>query len=598
MSGRWCGLLALGLVACGAAAPQAPSALLEQQWTNDGGRSIEAAQRRLAGVTLPDSPGYVLGLTASGVSVKSLDRQRSWQSVRSFVARPVIAGNVVVGLERGALLALDARTGQPLWSLPVAQRHLLGAGDDAALTAVGLAASDEHEAELVVVDRQGKVALRLTAPPAMGAPGVLGGLVFLPWGNQYVSVLDPNAQREVGRALLRVQVSTVQPFGGRLWFGERAMVRFDDKIGGASRGAATLARLPEVDLPGNPTWFPERAAPAPLAATGRDAIRIYARPGEEGGFDADRYAASYRRLLLGADAASGELRFVQVLPAVALGGAAVEGGFVLCAEDGSVHLLESAGGTASGFSFGTPLQACVVSAGDFVMPRGAASASLPEQLGKAVALGDADLVPAQRYLMRALAASADPKVTQVLIALAMDGRTPPSLIDETRRLLSQRRNGADAMIAALSREVDFLSDVTRPPPVGPLADALAALGDPRAAPLLARHLNDPVHSTGDLARVSHALFTLATSAEYEPLRTFFALYRATAEDDSMVAAVLDVARALQRIGGAPAAQLIARALQDPLTVPAIKSGLEQLPATPPAAAVPPAAPAAPADQDG
>ncbi len=65
----------------------------------------------------------------------------------------------------------------------------------------------------------------------------------------------------------------------------------------------------------------------------------------------------------------------------------------------------------------------------------------------------------------------------------------------------------------------------------------------RAAPLLAKHLNDPANSADDVAHAARALVKLATAAEYEDLRTFFALYRATADDEALVAAVVACAEA-------------------------------------------------------
>ncbi len=123
------------------------------------------------------------------------------------------------------------------------------------------------------------------------------------------------------------------------------------------------------------------------------------------------------------------------------------------------------------------------------------------------------------------------------------------LLEDARQLLASRRNGADYMIASLAKHYDFLSDVLRPPPVGPMADALAAMNDKRAAPLLARHLNDPANSPDDIQRAARALEKLATPAEVEELKTFFALYRATADRPELVNAVLSVARALVRVGG-------------------------------------------------
>jgi outer membrane protein assembly factor BamB len=186
------------------------------------------------------------------------------------------------------------------------------------------------------------------------------------------------------------------------------------------------------------------------------------------------------------------------------------------------------------------------------------------------------MAPAQRFLLHELGAMQQPLVTKALIEIVSDPRTPLALLDDARTELAQRRTGVEHMLAALERHYDFLGDVLRPPPVGPLADALAALGEERAAPLLAAHLNDPANSADDIERTARALAKLATPAEAEELRTFFALYRATADQRELVSAVVSVAEALLRVGGEDADRSVRRAVEDPLTNPQVKSGLEAL----------------------
>jgi outer membrane protein assembly factor BamB len=128
-------------------------------------------------------------------------------------------------------------------------------------------------------------------------------------------------------------------------------------------------------------------------------------------------------------------------------------------------------------------------------------------------------------------------------------------------------------LKALADHYDFLDDVLRPPPVGPLADALAAMGAKEAAPLLARHLNDPANTPDDVERAARALAQIATPKELDELRTFFSLYRATADQQELVNAVISAARALLAVGGDAERQLVERAAEDPLTHPDVKRGL-------------------------
>src|SRR6185436_16545039 len=106
--------------------------------------------------------------------------------------------------------------------------------------------------------------------------------------------------------------------------------------------------------------------------------------------------------------------------------------------------------------------------------------------------------------------------------------------------------------------------------------ALAAMKEPRAAPLLAAHLNDPADSPDDIRRAAAALTVLATKAELEPLRTFFAQYRALSTpdiDDKLESAVVSVAAALKRLGDSA---VVAGAVSDPFTNAALKPRLAEV----------------------
>jgi outer membrane protein assembly factor BamB len=132
------------------------------------------------------------------------------------------------------------------------------------------------------------------------------------------------------------------------------------------------------------------------------------------------------------------------------------------------------------------------------------------------------------------------------------------------------------MLAALEAPYDFLSATKLPPPVGPLADALAAMGERRSAPLLAKHLNDPATAIEDVVRAAKALSVLATADELPALRTFFALYRATADDPPLIQAVVSVAEALVKIGGSDGRAIVQRAAKDPMTQPDVARALGTL----------------------
>jgi len=159
---------------------------------------------------------------------------------------------------------------------------------------------------------------------------------------------------------------------------------------------------------------------------------------------------------------------------------------------------------------------------------------------------------------------------------ASDPRTSPDLLVDARTALANRRNGASFMEAALVRHYDFLKDVLRTPPVGPIAQALGAMKEKAAAPLLAAHLLDPADTEDDVKQAAAALAVVAGPNEIPALREFFGLYRATAEDDDMAAAVVNIGQALAITGDKAARAQIEAAAVDPTTVPYARDRLGAL----------------------
>jgi outer membrane protein assembly factor BamB len=566
------------LAACAGGGARGPA--FSPDWQDDGGHAISLVAARVQNTRLPESKGVVVGVTKTGLVAMGLDGTGRWAHAAQPDSRPSIAGEVVVYSAAGNLVALDSRSGAELWKLDVGDKRLRGAGDDGSTTVATLSSGSGGGTLIVAVGRSGNVLRRWTPDAEVGIPGVAGGTVFAPWGSQYVSALDIAHGDEVGRVLARTVVSRSLAIGGSLYFGESALMRFDSAISNSSHGEAHVVKLPERELPGKPTWYPSGVDVLPRAAGAPDSIRFYARPAERDGklaLDSGRFAATYFRIVVGFDEADGALRWVRTLPEEVIGGDAATGGFAFCDDTGNVWLTDAREGGASGkVSLGQPVDACIVNGGSFHVQPAPGDRNLTEELTEAIELREATMATIQRFLLRELGTNEDPKVTKTLLDLASDARTQPEVLDEARNLLASRRNGVDYMLEALARHYDFLSDVLRPPPVGPLADALSAVGEKHAAPLLAAHLNDPADSPNDVRRVAHALLKLASPDELAAVRTFFSLYHATADQDDLVAAAVDAARILIQLGGADGAAVVERAARDPLTSPAVREAITSL----------------------
>jgi outer membrane protein assembly factor BamB len=574
----WYGLAAVTLAACGGNSLPASSAPFRETWQSDQGKSIAALEERLRAVKAPAATPVAVGVSESGLFGVALPSGARWAYQSSADTLPIVAGELVVASHSGKLFALDAKTGRELWSVPTEGRELRGAGDDGTYTVAVVAGQNPGKSRLLAITRQGEVVRQMDSVDELGFPAVKGGVAFVPWHNQYVSAIDLKSGEEVARLLLRELVTQARNFDGALWFGEKGLVRLDPQIRLATTNQGTHVELPARQLPGKPVWLGSGNQLWPVTSAARLKIRLAATPSAREGerFTNGAYLASYFRVVLGLSEQDGAVKFVQSLSGDTLGMSAGQRGFAVCDATGKVTLVSSEGGPAGSAELGARLTACTVDITSLTLSPKQAPPALAQQIGQALGELTPDMAVAQKLLVDELVKLPDPLVTKILIDLTSSAKIPPDLRGAARKLIATRRSGKEYMLAALERHYDYVSDVLLPPPLGPLADALAAMDEVSATPLLARHLNDPANEMADVERAAIALGKLATPAEYEELRTFFALYRATADEPSLVSAVVAVAGALLRIGGAPGRALVERASLDPLTQSDVKRGIGAL----------------------
>ncbi|WP_437896376.1 outer membrane protein assembly factor BamB family protein [Sorangium sp. So ce124] len=361
-----CAALAALSVACGGGQTQGEA--FDPRWKDDGGAGIAAFQQRFAGRRIPLGADVAVGVVAGSGALElvgvPLDGGPAWTFAHPLDARPAIAGSVVVGLGRGELFALDARTGELLWTRRAGGR-LRGAGDDGETTVVSLVSTTGATSVVLAVSREGLVLRQIEDSAAIGVPAVVGRYAFLPWQGRYVTVFDLQTGGEVARALLRTEVSRAFLLGGAVFFGGEAATRFDASIALGAAGRASTARLPARELPGAPVWMTAGTEVLAPTASAGDMARLYARPRPAGppGIEAERFVATYYRAAVGLDARSGALAWAHAGEADFLGGAAYVGGFALCDAHGGISFLDAQRGAVAGrASLGRPVQACVVQA--------------------------------------------------------------------------------------------------------------------------------------------------------------------------------------------------------------------------------------------
>jgi outer membrane protein assembly factor BamB len=314
-------------------------------------------------------------------------------------------------------------------------------------------------------------------------------------------------------------------------------------------------------------------------ANALDKTRMYARPttNEPIAFDSSRFYGTYFRLAMAFDTQSTKLAWVYSDKVDLVGGAAGPGVFVACDEDGKVSVLDAAtGGIERELSLGAPVKSCTVQADGLAPQAATPPPPLAQQIGAAVTNRDSEMVAGQRLLLRELATLEDENVTKTLVDLASNPLTAPILIADSRAALAARRTGAKYMLEALARHYDFLHDVLLTPPVGPMAQALAAMKEKAAAPLLAAHLLDPADTDDDVQRAAEALVDLGSPAQIAALKQFITLYRAGADSEAVALGVISAGQSLLVYGGTDGRKLVDATIADPMTLDAIKARLSAI----------------------
>jgi outer membrane protein assembly factor BamB len=572
-------------VACGGG--QTRLNLFSTSWEDDGGASIARVWQRVGSKPIPPSADVVIGIAGHADKMVGLPLGggSKWTFAHPIETRPIVAGGVVVGSGGGEAFALDATTGQVIWRRSTGQIALLGAGDDGTVTVASFRAANSSGSVLLAIAHDGQIVRQIETGVPLGAPAVVDRLAFVPWDGQYISVVDLLNGDEMARVTLRDETSRAWTEEGSLWFGGVAFTRFDEHIRDASKGKASRATIKVPVLPGEPKLMRSANSPVMALADAQDKVKLYARPkatGDGVAIEDGRWYGTYFRLAMGFDASAGRLGWVHLNGSDFVGASAASGGIVLCDEQGKVTELDGkSGAVLSEQDLGEPVKACVVNVDARAATGSPTGAQTFEgQLAEAVLADDPQLVGIQKVLLRELAGTTDEAATKALVDLASDPRTSPELMPAARTALAARRTGARFMEAALARHYDFLKDVLRAPPVGPIAQALGAMKDRSAAPLLASHLFDPADTDDDVMRAAEALAVVAGPDELPAMRQFFGMYRATAADDNVAAAVVSVGRALLALDGAQGRTRIDTAAKDPMTVEYARDGLGELLAAP------------------
>jgi outer membrane protein assembly factor BamB len=508
----------------------------------------------------------------------------------------IIHGGKAPGATEGSglIVARDIGNGAVLWQHPLAGDERL-AGYDVDANAVylvvqtlGLTKRGTTGAVVALDPRAGLVRWRHPLPTGrVAGPAVRGGLVAVPVDSQYVILIDGVTGMELAQVLSTAEAATfVRPLPEGMFYGSRGVFLLSAATARGSRQAPgyLLAKLPPFVRPFY--WYDlYRPEQAQYSAIDRNHIlwRVTAE-GDRARFRDDTVAVHDYRFLFGFDATSGTLRWAYTHPSDAVGSTDTGSAIVFVTADGDIGALDRVTGARR---YEAHLQGEMVRAATFDaegfspnLPKtetGSGPApDLVEALGAIVADPDKRFPDLKLFAIEEIGRQPGRAATEKLLHILGGRDLPPLAVQKASEALAARRDtqSADLLAAALRLHADF-AEGRSPPPVEFLARAVAVLGGMgrSVTPELVAQLRQPETPTPAAAQIARALVATGGEEAIPALRDYLTMYRADPAHDADPSALIAVAEALLKLGGAADRRLLLFVAEEPHTVAPLRAHL-------------------------
>ncbi|MGD8860523.1 MAG: PQQ-binding-like beta-propeller repeat protein [Myxococcales bacterium] len=569
-------LLVLGSIAGCAGTPPAFSTKYPDNVETD----IEVLLQRIDAAPRREPGTVAVGITSAPTRLYGFDianRQKLWEQPVPATTEPMLAGDAVVVGTEGAVLGFDLRTGARRFSVSTGGKALRGADGETGLVAIALGEGmGTYARSEIVLVRGATVAWRRDIPGLVGVPAVIGGMVLVPWANQYLTALDDRTGNEIARVRTRDGViAHALADRGNVYIGSHhGITRITSSIGSGTLRGAGFFSLPDQDLPGRPLLLRDiyTQEAAYTAESARHRIQLAWQPttlgGARIGLQDDTLFLVYYRFVYGLSPEDLSIRWVHVHDQDIVGATARPGGLLVGDAAGNVSVLSAHSGDVV-WQAATNMPSAAIK-----LPRGGADVApgqppgdteLLAQLMRAAQDTDARLVPGRVLAVDAINRMPDAEATANLIVLCDDDQLAPPVNQRACSALKNRSKGKEHLLAALQRHAGYLEGTTAPP-VGALARAAATQNEVRAVPLLITHLQDPATRSRALPGLVEGLGGLGDERAFDPLRHFFALYHADPVDEHVVRALEIAPEVLVELGGEEARPVLEQVRDDGLGI--------------------------------
>jgi len=584
-------LIVLGTAGCGAQFSQSSFSNLFRDNNQDDLRVVLGRQPRAAAQERPVNATGRPSVIATTYALKrgtarailGIDPETGRERFRVSAqpaSRPFIAGPVfLVGVDRD-VAAHSIENGRELWRWDAGGLQYLGAAYDAGIIYMSAAVpGGARISKLVAVDAaSGRKLWEQLVDKAIGVPAARGGLVFVPWDRQNLTILDGASGDELARLRLTDDVlNWVNATPEGVYYGSKGIYRLDQRSWAGTKQDTTFFAPLVRDVPGNPEFAQDSFAPPTGGRNARDRIRFHWRPapseGRDVGIADNRIYLLYYRFVFAFDATTGAVQWAYRNTKDLCGMQVTSAGVFLAADDGQLIQLDAATGQPRWkVSANAELASVAFDLAGFAPAsnmEAPPAIELRARLTELVLDPDNRLVPIRGFALRELAKLDIPEVTRDLLEIYSQSTTPEALKQVIALALRDRRSGGNFLVEALGRHYDFIED-TKPYPLQVVAPTLVAMQERSAVAGLIDHMMDHETSAEALKEVVAAVVALGDAAVVPPLRDFLTRYHADSSFGQDTTALDLAVDGLVRHGDVAERELLTKVAGERSTIAAVK----------------------------
>ncbi len=505
--------------------------------------------------------------------------EKLWREAMPTDSAPAIGPGVVLVRSGNDVVALDVENGERAWSRKMEEPNLYGFAFDGATAFVtqgntdgGFAATGQHGVIWAVDAASGSKRWSVPVDRLLGAPAARGGLVFVPWDRQSISVLDGATGDEVCRLLRRDgTVDWVLALAEGVYFGgQKDIMRLSPRSAGGTKEGSAFIDIDAEKMPGQPQIWSDAFESSKPSIGARARIKLLWSPvpvakETQMGLSADSYQFLFYRYLISLGATDGVARWVHASATPLAWASAGTAGVFLVDESGALTYVDSAtGGAAELGSIGQKPETCAFDTGSWAPTVEGEAKKLIWGLRDLVFDVDTQVLPLRKYALALMVALPDESVTMDLLEVMRSSFVPKAMKDMAALMLRDREGGVEFLKDALKYHASYLDQMDAPP-VGAIASSLAKAGEKSALPLLLDHLRDHETAQQDLVELTAAILELGDVSALPDLEGFLLMYHADTVLSTDMDVLLTVAEAIVKFGGEAGKDFVKGVAEDGFT---------------------------------